>query len=342
MNVLALDIGGANIKAADSARRAESFPFALWKDPDRLSRTLSEVIDRFDESTHLGVTMTGELCDCFETRSEGVRRILDAVEAAGGARFGENKARVWTTEARFVSIDEARADPKACAAANWLALATHVARSHPDDEGLLVDIGSTTTDVVAFRSGEAIPIGLDDTSRLTSGELVYRGVRRTPLSSVLQAVALGADVVPLAAELFATTLDAFLVRGDLSPAPDDHDTADGRPATPEHAKDRLARAICLDPPDLTESDAFEIALQITSAVSGLVRDSIDRVSAARSLDGKLAIVSGSGEFLAQRCAGRSFERVVSLSDVVGEPASAAACAFALTRLLPELELNATP
>ena len=77
--ILGLDIGGANIKAATADKRAVSVPFALWKEPDRLSAVLADVVARFDGVEGFAVTMTGELCDCFETRREGVNRILDAM-----------------------------------------------------------------------------------------------------------------------------------------------------------------------------------------------------------------------------------------------------------------------
>lgn len=38
MNWLALDIGGANLKVADGHGFAESYSFALWKDPNGLSQ----------------------------------------------------------------------------------------------------------------------------------------------------------------------------------------------------------------------------------------------------------------------------------------------------------------
>ena len=41
----------------------------------------------------LAVTMTGELCDCFESRRQGIGHIMSAVVACAGAR----PVRIWTT-----------------------------------------------------------------------------------------------------------------------------------------------------------------------------------------------------------------------------------------------------
>src|SRR5262245_19652106 len=97
-SVLGLDIGGANLKAAHSDGFAKQKPFALWKQPDRLPEELQSIIALAPKFDHLAVTMTGELCDCYATKREGVKEILNAVEAAAAGRL----IRVWTTEGAFV------------------------------------------------------------------------------------------------------------------------------------------------------------------------------------------------------------------------------------------------
>src|SRR5262249_43756645 len=149
----------------------------------------------------LAVTMTGELCDCFATRREGVLHILEAVEAV----VGRGPVDVWHSDGRFHTIGETRTNPLGAGAANWLALATVPGRFVPHGPAILIDVGSTTTDVVALADGRPIPQALTDPGRLLTRELLYTGVRRTPLCAVL-----GSRV---AAELFATTLDAYLFRG---------------------------------------------------------------------------------------------------------------------------------
>src|SRR5262245_231955 len=144
--VLGLDVGGANVKAATVDGRAWAEPFALWKHPDGLAAVLAETLVRFPDADSLAVTMTGELCDCFETKREGVSHILYAVESAADGR----NARVWGTSGRFLSAAEARANHLTVASANWHALTTVVARTVPSGLGLLIDVGSTTTDLHLF------------------------------------------------------------------------------------------------------------------------------------------------------------------------------------------------
>src|SRR6516225_11821769 len=89
--VLGLDVGGANLKAAHSGGAARSRPFALWNMPAGLTDALRELLCGWQPYDLLAVTMTGELCDCFATKREGVRAILDAVSAAAGLA----PLRVW-------------------------------------------------------------------------------------------------------------------------------------------------------------------------------------------------------------------------------------------------------
>src|SRR5204862_310638 len=102
--ILGLDVGGANLKAATADRRAVSVPFALWKQPDRLPAALGELVGRFPDADELAVTMTGELCDCFETKRDGVNAILTAVLNVSRSR----PIRVRTTDGVFVDTETAR------------------------------------------------------------------------------------------------------------------------------------------------------------------------------------------------------------------------------------------
>ena len=242
--MLGLDIGGANLKAATSAGVGRSMPFPLWKRPDDLAAALECLIGEFPDERELAVTMTGELCDCYASKSEGVLAISAAVAKAANRR-GYREPRIWTTTGRFVTVAEALADPLPAAAANWLALATFVGRLAPRGSALLLDLGSTTADIVPLVDGRPTPRGCTDPDRLASGELVYCGVRRTPLCAIFG--------LTKAAEFFATTEDVHLALERLPESPERTDTADGRPATRVHALARLARMECADVEDGSRS-----------------------------------------------------------------------------------------
>src|SRR5262245_66095254 len=126
-SLLGLDLGGANLKAAHSAGAARLVPFALWKSPADLPAALRELVRPLQAFDLLAVTMTGELCDCFETKRQGVQAILDAVAIVAG----DVPVRIWQTDGRFVELTEAQQNPLLAAAANWLALATFAGRCAP-------------------------------------------------------------------------------------------------------------------------------------------------------------------------------------------------------------------
>ncbi|MBC7818867.1 MAG: H4MPT-linked C1 transfer pathway protein, partial [Planctomycetaceae bacterium] len=104
MQVLGLDIGGANIKAATETAEALSVPLEIWRSPDRLVDTLVPIMNRFSAAEMLAVTMTAELADCFATKADGIDRVLRTVEVVAGKR----PIRVWQTSGEFVSTQEAR------------------------------------------------------------------------------------------------------------------------------------------------------------------------------------------------------------------------------------------
>jgi probable H4MPT-linked C1 transfer pathway protein len=244
VNVIGLDIGGANLKASNGNDWTAEAPFPMWKHPDKLGEALrSLTANRVNGETVLAVTMTGELADCFRTKSEGVHAILDAVDRA----FPQApELRVWQTGGEFFTLEEALEFPILVAAANWHAQATWAGRACPEGAALLIDTGSTTTDIIPLWQGTPVAEGGTDPLRLRSGELVYTGVRRTPLMALSPDVNSQGKRTGVAAELFATTRDLYLWTGESPESPDDCETANGRPATREWAYDRLTRMLCAD------------------------------------------------------------------------------------------------
>lgn len=330
MSWLALDIGGANLKAADGQGWARSEPFALWQNPTDLTAALTALLDAAPAAQHVAITMTGELCDCFATKADGVRHIVSAAETAVRGR----ELRVYLLNSRLVSSDEARELPQLAAASNWHALASFVARELAPGSGVLLDIGSTTTDIVPLFNGESRAVGLTDTERLIAGELVYTGVGRSPVCAVTHSLPWRGQVVPVAAELFATTSDAYLVLGHLSDRPDVLSSADGRPLTTEFARARLARMICADTTEFTADDAVAAARAIQDAQQSSIRRSLSQVVEQMPAPPKCFVTSGAGEFLAAQVVAElgTGSKVLSLSRALGAEVSASAPAHALAVL----------
>lgn len=335
MPLVALDIGGANLKAADAAGRVVARPFELWKQPDRLAGELERLLACFPDADTLAITMTAELCDCYATKRQGVDAVLDAVTAAAEGR----PLRLWQTDGRLVSPDEARKTWLKTAAANWMALARFAGRFWPSGPALLIDVGSTTADLIPLEDGLPRPRGETDPERLASGELVYSGVRRTPLCALVDRLPWNGRNCRVAAEWFATTLDVYLTLGDLPEDDADRHTADGRPATCLAARDRLARTVCADRYLFSQADARAVAEAVRAAQHRQLREALDSIMARLGATPEAVILSGEGEFLARRVIESLVPppEPISLKDKLTAPVARAACAYALAVIAGELD-----
>jgi (4-(4-[2-(gamma-L-glutamylamino)ethyl]phenoxymethyl)furan-2-yl)methanamine synthase len=287
--------------------------------------------NRWPDLTNVAVTMTGELCDCFPTKRDGVRHILAAVQQV----FGDRTVHVWTSAGNLTPPNQFREDMMLLpAAANWLALATYVGRLAARGPAILIDIGSTTADIIPLLDGEPIPAGRTDPERMRSGELVYSGVRRTPVCALL-----GERV---AAEWFATTHDVYVLLGLLPPETENRSTADGRPMTPDLAHARLARMLGGDAKVTSAAETRALAERAFERQRALVRGGIEQVVSRLPGPPQTVIFSGTGEFLAEYAwddfatpRGRPTPALYSLADWNGPVCSEAACAHALAVLAAE-------
>lgn len=327
---LALDIGGANLKVSDGHGYADAQPFAMWREHTRLAGALRAAIERAPRCDSLAVTMTGELADCFASRAAGVRWILNAVTTAAAGR----PTRVYRVDGRLVPCADAAADPIAVASANWHALASYCARLASEPSALMIDIGSTTVDIIPLADGCPTGRGSTDYERLAAGELVYTGIDRSPVCAVVSELTFEGIRHAVAQEFFATMRDVYLLLGDRPEDPDDRQTADGRPATRADAHRRLARMLCLDADqvstDVTGQWAGEIALAQLQQLARAAR----KVLAGFAQGPTTVVISGHGQSLARRLldeldwAGRT----LWLSDRLGESQSRCASAYALAVL----------
>jgi (4-(4-[2-(gamma-L-glutamylamino)ethyl]phenoxymethyl)furan-2-yl)methanamine synthase len=336
MSWLGLDVGGANLKAADGAGWARSVLFALWREPQNLATELKTLIDSGPPADRLAVTMTGELCDCFRNKAEGVRHILAAVDQAAAGR----EVWVYQVDGRFVAAAEAANHPRLAAASNWHALGAFAGRYAPHGAAILIDVGSTTTDVIPLVDGRVVARGTDDLERLACGELLYRGVRRTPLCALCQTLPWNGRDCPVAAEMFATTADAYVVLGMIDEELAAGWTADGKPLTKDHARQRLARQLCADASELGTDAIDEIARAVRDTQVAELRRSIGTVAERLPGTASTFILSGSGEFVARAAlehkAGVLY-LYLSLQAEIGGRASECAPAHAVAVLARERE-----
>jgi probable H4MPT-linked C1 transfer pathway protein len=279
-----MDIGGANIKAAHSTGWSNSSRFPMWKQPQNLSKGVAELIGSCPAFRGVAVTMTGEMADCFATRAEGVAVILDQITSVIPASM----VRVYDVQGQWRTVTQAAREPWQVASSNWHALARMIASEKRFSEAgdqqaqLLIDVGSTTTDIIPILEGSIAIDDQTDSQRLQSGALVYTGFERSNVAGIVQELPLFGSGCPVINELFATTLDVYLWLRHIPDQPDRRDTADNRSATREAARYRLARLVGEDGSTLADSDVEAIANAVfnaqAAAIAGGIRKMLDRLA----------------------------------------------------------------
>ncbi len=340
--ILGWDIGGVNVKAAlvvdGRLVVARSEPFEVRRAPEGLTEVLREMHARVRRDALAAgaasgipgvlvhaVTMTAELARVFRTKRDGVRTVLDAVETAcAGA-----EVHIFAVDGQWRTPAEARRDWLEVAAANWSATARMVAGTHPD--AVLVDTGSTTTDIIPIVGGAVAAAGRTDPDRLASGELVYTGALRTPVEALASHAIIHGRSYALAAEAFALAGDVHVWRGALAPADYTVETPDGRPATRTFAGERLRRALCADTHLMTDTDVDDLAADLAHAQVARVADAIGRVR-SRHPQLRVAVVAGLGAFIAAAAARRAGCEVRLLAGTLGDDGARYAPAAAVALL----------
>ena len=68
--VLAFDVGGANLKAADGLGRVHAETFELWRRSGELAARLTAIATTWHPE-RIVATMTGEIADCYADRPAG-------------------------------------------------------------------------------------------------------------------------------------------------------------------------------------------------------------------------------------------------------------------------------
>ncbi len=251
-SVIGWDIGGAHLKAVLLNEKGEvlqalQLSCPLWKGMQYLERAIIDTLEALSVAPSRAaplnikhaITMTGELVDLFENRHQGVCEIAKTASDLLGEQVWFYAANLSNQNHGFVRQQDVHRYTSHIASINWHASASALAM-HAQD-ALFVDIGSTTTDIIAIEDGKLISDGLSDAYRLQADSLVYTGVVRTPMMALAQKLPFENGETNVAAEYFATMADVYRLTGELET--DDAETADGKGKTQQMSARRLARMI---------------------------------------------------------------------------------------------------
>ena len=340
LKTIGWDIGGANIKAVALCRRKEGSveskvavrPFEIWRERKNLPAALAEIGDALGapDTNAMALTMTAELSDTFLTKREGVLFVFDAMAHA----FPRTPIYPLSLAGDFVQLGEARLRPLDFAASNWVASALYVAVRHPTC--ILLDVGSTTTDIIPIRDGRIVSRGITDMERLTSGELVYSGILRTNPNTILGEVPIDGRMCRVAAEYFTVMADVYLILGFISGEAYTCPTPDGRTKTPGAARERLARLLCADVEMLNEEQTLKLARYLFEKQLQQLTDALCQVLSRLENGYQMPLaVAGAGTFLATGAGRRLGITILDLGREWGEDAVTALPATAAAYLLAQ-------
>ena len=334
------DVGGAHLKAALLSATGEVLQVCqvacpLWRGMAELQQALAEVLSQleFVPERH-AVTMTGELVDIFPNRRAGVLQIAQFM-----AEHLNGEVLFYSAKQGFVDSMEVSFYADSIGSANWHASASLIAKSIK--QAVLLDIGSTTTDLILINDGLVASQGFTDAERMRFDELVYAGVVRTPLMALCQKVQFDGFLVNVAAEHFATTADVYRLTGELSLKDDMADTADGAGKTELESARRLARLVGHDVDDFEIGAWKSLAFEFRNAqLMHLQEAFIHLVDVNQDMP---LVGAGVGRFLVRALAAQinkpylDVENLLNTSDETTHWASVCLPAVAVARLSIDLE-----
>ena len=321
------DIGGAHLKAAVArdGRIVGAWQVAcpIWQGLDRLDAAFTQMLDNLRASgcpaldRHV-CTMTAELSDVFASRAEGV-----AALAQIAARHLGNETRLYAARAGLVPADAAPAHADDIASANWHATAAFVATRRK--EALVIDMGSTTTDIVPVVDGAVAAQGFSDAERLVAGELAYAGLVRSFVMAVAPSVPFKGVATPLMQEYFANMADVYRILGQLPEGADQQATADGREKTVAASCARLARMIGRDAGEATLVEWRGLALALKRAQSRSIEAAVLQVLSRVARDDMTVVTAGVGARVAAEIAAGLGLHAIQFGELVDcEPAARSA------------------
>lgn len=300
--VIGWDVGGAHLKAVlldknGTVLQALQLPCPLWKGLDYLQRAILDALQAnkiaASGACH-AITMTGELVDLFENRQQGVQEISTLCAKLLGENTFFYAATSSNNTGGFVRLERVSEVWQQIASTNWHASASALATQVSD--ALFVDIGSTTTDIVAIENSTVKSQNLSDASRMADDSLVYTGVVRTPVMALAQKLHFEDKETNVAAEYFATMADVYRLTGEQTK--DDAETADGKGKTMLESARRLARVIGHD----VENREIESWKNLANTCKNLQMQQI-KTAMLKHLKPNMTIIgAGAGSFLVKAIA----------------------------------------
>jgi probable H4MPT-linked C1 transfer pathway protein len=335
-SIIGWDLGGANLKLArvedGCVVQVAQIPCPIRQDRSKFDDALAEALKVCRGGTRHAATMTGELSDVFADRREGVSYLVAMMRGATG-----DATPFYGTKAGFLDADDAVEHYLDVASANWHASARLVATKCPD--GLFIDAGTTTTDIIPLKSGSPAAFGSTDAERLAEGELIYAGVVRTPVMALTREVPFKGRMQRIAAERFATMADVWQLVGELPADADPYPTPDLRGKSADESAARLARMLGRDLIEAELPDWIAVASYLAECQLADIETAARALILREGFGLEAPVIgAGCGRFMARTVAQRlgrayrDFDDMINCDEKTREMAARAAPAVAVALL----------
>jgi (4-(4-[2-(gamma-L-glutamylamino)ethyl]phenoxymethyl)furan-2-yl)methanamine synthase len=294
MKIAGLDIGGATtdlavveFSASGDIKniRVDYEYLPMWMEKENLGNVIKNMLGLdFNDLDALGISMTAELVDAYATKREGVLDIAKKTRELMDIQMG------YVGQKGIIDHHQVLKNPLEVAAANWIATAPLAAMMSPDS--ILVDTGSTTTDIIPIKDGQECARGRSDLERLATGELVYTGLLRTNVATLVDRVPLQDNWTRVASELFAISADVHVILNNINEKEYSCPTPDGSGESREECMQRMARVVCSDLERLSEEEVEGLASFIYQKQLERVAEALLEVAECNDLDE--VVVTGLG------------------------------------------------
>ena len=291
MKIIGWDIGGAHIKAAKidfkkKTSKTKQLYSPIWKNVNYLKKSIKLIKKKLGKTNYHAITMTAELSDIFPDRKNGVKHIINLSSKILG-----EKNIFFYSKKNFLKKKLAIKKPFELNSMNWHATASFISNFFPNC--ILVDIGSTTSDIIPIKNKEIISKDVSDYQRLKSNELIYLGVLRTPI----QAVERKKNLIN---ENFANLSDVYRVLNKIPSTFDLLPTLDSKTKNKHDSARRIARIFGKDYKKNHFLKWKKIAYQIEGEHLKILKSVIKKIEKKNFLKKVPIIGAGIGEFLVKK------------------------------------------
>ncbi len=335
---LGIDIGGAHIKLVGLDEKKELIfvdylKFYFWKEEKSINKIFNYINSKSNKNTLSGITMTAELCDIFKNRVDGFRKIYNYCKKLKNNYFFYTKSKKIFEKKNYSAI----------VSMNWHSIGRLLEKKYKN--AIIVDFGSTTTDIICIKNYVIQNKNFDDFSRINSSELVYTGLTRTPIFAINSKVKINGKNFEIIPEFFSDMSDVYRINSILKKEFDIDETADGKKRSKFLSYSRLSRNFGLDHKKSNQNLIKDLSKKIINTQLERIYLAIGKNRSKYKIEKKCKIiVCGIGKDVLSLFLNLKKEKVIQFSDLVKcrnqnlkKKAAFHTPAFCIASLLSELK-----